>query len=101
MEDFRVGAIALAWDGEDERVVIEAQEESEDPVEPLAEEVPEDGPGRAPGPAHGGVRPGVLPACAAQVLRPGPATLPAVRAAAGRRRAHLPAPERPPGRRNA
>jgi len=26
MEDFRVGAIALAWDGEDERVVIEAQE---------------------------------------------------------------------------
>ena len=25
MEEFRVGAIALAWDGEDERVVIEAQ----------------------------------------------------------------------------
>ena len=45
MEDFRVGAIALAWDGEDERVVIEAQEETENPVEPLAEEVPEDGPG--------------------------------------------------------
>jgi uncharacterized repeat protein (TIGR03847 family) len=44
MEDFRVGAIALAWDGEDERVVIEAQEESENPVEPLAEEVPESGP---------------------------------------------------------
>ncbi len=45
MEDFRVGAIALAWDGEDERVVIEAQEETEAPVEPLAEEVPENGPG--------------------------------------------------------
>jgi uncharacterized repeat protein (TIGR03847 family) len=44
-EEFRVGAIALAWDGEDERVVIEAQEETENPVEPLAEEVPEDGPG--------------------------------------------------------
>jgi uncharacterized repeat protein (TIGR03847 family) len=45
MEDFRVGAIALAWDGEDQRVVIEAQEETETPVEPLAEDVPEDGPG--------------------------------------------------------
>src|SRR5262249_44935436 len=45
MEECRVGAIALAWDGEDERVVIEAQEETENPVEPLAEEVPEDGPG--------------------------------------------------------
>jgi uncharacterized repeat protein (TIGR03847 family) len=44
-EDFRVGAIALAWDGEDERVVIEAQEESETPIEPLAEDVPEEGPG--------------------------------------------------------
>ena len=44
MEDFRVGAIALAWDGEDERVVIEAQEESETPVEPLADDVPENGP---------------------------------------------------------
>jgi uncharacterized repeat protein (TIGR03847 family) len=44
-EEFRVGAIALAWDGESERVVIEAQEESEHPIEPLAEEVPEDGPG--------------------------------------------------------
>lgn len=44
-EEFRVGAIALAWDGEDERVVIEAQEETETPLEPLAEEVPEDGPG--------------------------------------------------------
>src|SRR5215469_992329 len=40
MEEFRVGAIALAWDGEDGRVVIEAQEETENPVEPLAEEVP-------------------------------------------------------------
>jgi uncharacterized repeat protein (TIGR03847 family) len=44
-EDFRVGAIALAWDRDDERIVIEAQEETETPVEPLTEEVPEDGPG--------------------------------------------------------
>ena len=44
LEDFRVGAIALAWDGEDERVVIEAQEESETPVEPLADDIPENGP---------------------------------------------------------
>lgn len=45
LEDFRVGAIALAWDRDDERVVIEAQEESETPVEPLAEDIPENGPG--------------------------------------------------------
>jgi len=38
-EDFRVGAIALGWDGEEERVVIEAQEETENPIEPLAEDV--------------------------------------------------------------
>jgi len=44
-EDFRVGSIALGWDGEDEQVVIEAQEATETPVEPLADEVPEDGPG--------------------------------------------------------
>src|SRR5712691_6617743 len=45
MEDFRVGAIALAWDGDGDRVIIEAQEVSENPIEPLAEEPPEDGPG--------------------------------------------------------
>jgi uncharacterized repeat protein (TIGR03847 family) len=45
LEEFRVGVIALAWDAEGERVVIEAQEESENPVEYLADEVPEDGPG--------------------------------------------------------
>jgi uncharacterized repeat protein (TIGR03847 family) len=44
-EEFRVGAIALAWDGDDNRVVIEAQEATEEPVEPLAEEIPVDGPG--------------------------------------------------------
>ena len=41
-EEFRVGSMGLAWDGEDERVVIEAlaQQETEDEaelVEPLAE----------------------------------------------------------------
>jgi uncharacterized repeat protein (TIGR03847 family) len=45
MEEFRVGPIALAWDGDTNRVVIEAQEESESPVEPLADDVPPDGPG--------------------------------------------------------
>jgi uncharacterized repeat protein (TIGR03847 family) len=43
-EDFRVGAIALAWDHDSERVIIEAQEDSDEPVEPLTEDVPEDGP---------------------------------------------------------
>jgi uncharacterized repeat protein (TIGR03847 family) len=43
-EDFRVGAIALGWDGEEERVVIEAQEETETPIEPLTDDVPENGP---------------------------------------------------------
>ena len=49
LEDFRVGAIALAWDRDEERVVIEAQEETEAPVEPLTDDVPEDGPGGAAG----------------------------------------------------
>jgi len=45
-EDFTVGAIALAWDHDGDRVIIEAQELTEDqPLEPLAEDVPEDGPG--------------------------------------------------------
>lgn len=44
-EDFRVGAIALAWDSDGDRVVIEAQEESDAPVEPLSEDIPADGPG--------------------------------------------------------
>src|SRR6201992_463986 len=44
-EDFRVGAIALAWDSDGDRVVIEAQEESDAPVEPLADDIPVDGPG--------------------------------------------------------
>jgi uncharacterized repeat protein (TIGR03847 family) len=44
-EEFRVGAIALAWDGDGDRVVIEAQEESDKPVEPLSDDIPPDGPG--------------------------------------------------------
>jgi len=44
-EDFRVGAIALAWDGEGDRVVIEAQEDSDAPIEPLSDDIPIDGPG--------------------------------------------------------
>ena len=45
MEDFRVGPIALAWDGDSERVIIEAQELTEEPLESFAEDLPEDGPG--------------------------------------------------------
>ncbi len=45
LEEFRVGVIALAWDRDGERVVIEAQEESETPIEPLTDDIPEDGPG--------------------------------------------------------
>jgi uncharacterized repeat protein (TIGR03847 family) len=45
LEEFRVGVIALAWDSEEERVVIEAQEESDKPVEPLSDDIPPDGPG--------------------------------------------------------
>ena len=45
LEDFRVGAIALAWDGDGGMVVIEAQEESDEPLEPLADDIPADGPG--------------------------------------------------------
>jgi uncharacterized repeat protein (TIGR03847 family) len=44
-EDFTVGAIALAWDHDGERVIIEAQELTDEPLEPLTEDVPEDGPG--------------------------------------------------------
>ena len=97
MEDFRVGAIALAWDGEDERVVIEAQEETETPVEPLAEEVPENGPGV--------LRVRITAATARafsqralQIVGQGRPALPALRAAARRRGAHLPTAERSPGR---
>ena len=45
LEEFRVGVIALAWDADSERVVIEAQEESEAPSEYLADDIPETGPG--------------------------------------------------------
>ncbi len=44
MEEFRVGAIALAWDHDGDRVIIEAQEETDEPVEPLTDDIPEDGP---------------------------------------------------------
>ena len=43
-------------------VVIEAQEESDEPVEPLAEDVPADGPRGAAGPDHAGRRPRLRPA---------------------------------------
>src|ERR1700733_3853584 len=36
-EDFTVGGVALAWDHDGERVIIEAQELTEEPLEPLAD----------------------------------------------------------------
>ena len=96
-EDFRVGAIALAWDSDGDRVVIEAQEESDAPVEPLSDDIPVDGPGvlRVRIIAERGPR---VRAARAQASRGGPSALPAVRAAARRERSRLPAAERPPGR---
>ena len=97
MEEFRVGAIALAWDHDGEQVIIEAQEETDEPVEPLTEDVPADGPAVlrvriTPGAARAFSR------RALQVVARGAAAVPAVRAAAGHRRARLPAAERAPGR---
>jgi uncharacterized repeat protein (TIGR03847 family) len=37
-EEFRVGALALGWDPEDELVVVEAQELSEAPAEPMSDD---------------------------------------------------------------
>jgi uncharacterized repeat protein (TIGR03847 family) len=37
-EEFRVGTLALGWDPEDELVVLEAQELSETPAEPMSDE---------------------------------------------------------------
>ena len=95
LEEFRVGVIALAWDGEGERVVIEAQEESETPVEYLSEDVPEDGPGVLRVRITRCDRARVHSARAAD-RGPGPAAVPAVRPAARRLGAHLPAAERAP-----
>jgi uncharacterized repeat protein (TIGR03847 family) len=39
-EEFRVGSMALAWDPEDERVVIEAQEATEDESAEVGEDEP-------------------------------------------------------------
>ena len=95
-EDFRVGAIALAWDSDGDRVVIEAQEDSEAPIEPLSDDIPVDGPGV--------LRVRITPSAARafahralSLVAAGPPAVPAVRAAARRRRARLPAAERPPG----
>lgn len=40
-EEFRVGTMGLAWDPEDERVIIEAQEVTEDESAEIGEEDPE------------------------------------------------------------
>jgi uncharacterized repeat protein (TIGR03847 family) len=37
-EEFRVGALALGWDPEDELVVVEAQALSEEPAEPMSDD---------------------------------------------------------------
>ena len=96
-EDFRVGAIALAWDHEGERVIIEAQEESEEPLEPLADDIPEDGPAmlRVRITAEAAR---AFSRRAIKVVQAGTAALPAVRAATRPGRPRVPAAERSPGR---
>jgi uncharacterized repeat protein (TIGR03847 family) len=46
MEEFRVGTLALAWDSDNERVIVEARAvtEDEDDAEPLADDEDETGP---------------------------------------------------------
>ena len=96
-EDFTVGAIALAWDHDGERVIIEAQELTDEPLEPLSDDVPEDGPAILRVRITVADAPCVL-APGAEGGQPGQAAVPALRAAARSGRAHLPAAERPPGR---
>ena len=101
-EEFRVGAMGLAWDGDAGLVVIEAQapaEDAEPREETLLEDV-EDGPDA--------LRVRIEPAAGPGVRRAGPpggrrrpAAVPAVRAAARPGRARLPAAERLPPRRRA
>ena len=97
-EEFRVGAMGLAWDGDAELVVVEAQAAGEEPADEstILEDV-KDGPDVCCGcrvasaEARAFVeraRPGGL--------SPQAATVSAVRAAAGRERARLPAAERLP-----
>jgi uncharacterized repeat protein (TIGR03847 family) len=54
VEEFRVGTMALAWDGADERVVVEAQaqtpEDEEPPDPPIAGDDVEDGEAEVEGP---------------------------------------------------
>ena len=96
-EEFRVGAMGLAWDGDAGLVVIEAQapvEDAEVAEETLLEDV-EDGPDA--------LRVRIEPGRRARVRRAGPpggrgrpAAVPAVRPAARPGRARLPAAERLP-----
>ena len=94
-EEFRVGAMGLAWDGDAGLIVVEAQapvEDTEIAQETLLEDV-EEGPDalrvrHRAGPGPRVRRPGAARHCG------GPPAVPAVRAAARPVRAHLPTPER-------
>jgi len=46
MEEFRVGTLALAWDEEEEKVIVEAGAitDVEEPAEPLTDDLEPDGP---------------------------------------------------------
>ena len=96
-EEFRVGTMGLAWETDDERLVIEAlaqpETEQEAEVEPLSDV--DEGPDA--------LRVRITADMARAFIAPGaarrrrrPAAVPAVRPAAGPRGPHLPAPERPP-----
>ena len=95
VETFRVGTMAIVWDGDDETVVVEAREITEDEGEeeaPDAAETAADDDGRRP-------RPGASPPGAAPgpgLRRPSPRgrcrrspAMPLLRPAAQSRRAHL------------
>ena len=94
-EEFRVGTMGLAWDGDAGRVVVEALAQAEDDTGGRAAVGGRGGSGRPAGAARARDGDGVRPAGPAGDRRR-PAALPALRAAAGPRGAHLPAPERPP-----
>jgi len=95
-EAFRAGTLSLGWDGEAERILIEARAQTEADADPEAEaeaieldDDDEDGPDLLRVRLTADVRRARLPRRAR-----GPAAVPAVRQPARPHRAHLPAQER-------
>ena len=95
-EEFRVGAMGLAWDGDAELVVVEAQAAGDEPADEstILEDV-EDGPDVLRVRITSAEARAFVDRARRVVVRR-PAAVPAVRAAARRRRARLPPAERLP-----